>query len=49
MTACPPAVYNGDWFEHVQSYWNLSKLSDRVLFVKYEDMSAVRECLFSEV
>jgi hypothetical protein len=36
-------VYCGSWFEHVQSFWRFSKVNDKVLFVKYEDMKAVSQ------
>ncbi|CDW55667.1 Sulfotransfer 1 domain containing protein [Trichuris trichiura] len=31
-------IYCGSWFEHVTSYWKLSKLNPNMIFVKYEDM-----------
>ncbi|KFD53172.1 hypothetical protein M514_05882 [Trichuris suis] len=34
----PISVYCGSWFEHVTSYWKLSKLNPNMLFLKYEDM-----------
>lgn len=32
----------GDWFEHVNAYWQLAqKYPDRVLFISYEELKIV--------
>ena len=36
------AVYYGDWYEHVTSWYTRSQGNRNILIVKYEDMKRVR-------